>query len=1013
MKPHRLEIFAFGAYPDQEQIDFDLLAEEGLFLIHGPTGAGKTTLLDAMCFALFGEVPGDKGKERLVSDFVKVGTKPLVMFEFSVSGGRYRVTRSPAHEGVKKGGGTIARAGEANLDRFDHGEWNGIATRVSEVKVEVERLLGLTASQFQQVILLPQGKFEQVLRAGSEQREQLLKSLFDTSLFQRMTSTLDDRARNASVTVGRAEDHAAEVRDQAWLKWRGLSELELPAVEGETIEGETIEGEPTDQAGLDLLVARSGALLEDSTAEVEKAAARLETALGRQRTAEATADRWDRRSAALAEQSTLLEQIANVELERRSVAIATAADLLRTSLMAETSSRSEFEAAVAALARARDDWSQAMESAASLPAGLAALGSGGEGAVADIDHAAELVATHRSELGRLAELSVSADVQSDSAHRATAEEVGLVADADRSEAERVGGHERLDATLAELTEARAAEERVGELEQASLAAADRLRSCTALSGARVILALALTAKQSSAEELMAARERSLELRIRYLDGIAATLAAELEEGGLCPVCGSTDHPNKARPAADAVDRDEVDAAEASVSHADSDHDVSVAAWQRAEAEALVLEVAAGDLDVESANAAALEAETAWQQACVLAASRSTVEGEVVVIRSAIASSEEARDASRAKAMGRRAEAAAMSQTAQGLRAEVAKMLGEGVDLELAVAQIGMVADAISSLRSALGELSLKRSLHEQAEGRLTDELARSPFADAVDATSALLGGDQLAILAARVNEYDRSVQRITTTLDAADLQSLPDERPDTESMAAVSKAEHDAHTAAVERRATLADSASDIDRLAGEHRSGDDHLVGLRRDATELQSVFQRCAGKAPPRISVQRWVLATYLEEICQYANLRLDPMTAGRYRLAVDRDAARNAGQSGLGLRVFDAHTGEDRDVSTMSGGETFQASLALALGVADTVAAHAGGVHLGALFVDEGFGTLDPESLQLAMDELDHLREGGRMVGVISHVAALRERIGYGIEVTKSDRGSSLRVCEVGPV
>jgi exonuclease SbcC len=139
---------------------------------------------------------------------------------------------------------------------------------------------------------------------------------------------------------------------------------------------------------------------------------------------------------------------------------------------------------------------------------------------------------------------------------------------------------------------------------------------------------------------------------------------------------------------------------------------------------------------------------------------------------------------------------------------------------------------------------------------------------------------------------------------------------------------------------------------------------------------------------------------------------MTGGRYRLLVDREPARHAGKSGLGLRVSDAHTGDDRDVATLSGGETFQASLALALGVADTVAANAGGVELGALFVDEGFGSLDADALQLAMDELDELRAGGRLVGVISHVGALRERIGYGIEVTRTDKGSHLEVCEVGP-
>ncbi len=173
-----------------------------------------------------------------------------------------------------------------------------------------------------------------------------------------------------------------------------------------------------------------------------------------------------------------------------------------------------------------------------------------------------------------------------------------------------------------------------------------------------------------------------------------------------------------------------------------------------------------------------------------------------------------------------------------------------------------------------------------------------------------------------------------------------------------------------------------------------------------------RCSGRTPPKVSLQRWVLSAYLEEICEFANKRLRSMTGGRYRLSVHRDREWGGGKAGLGLRVHDAYTGQDRGISTLSGGETFQASLALALGVADVVATHTGGVRLDTLFVDEGFGTLDSEALQLAMNELDRLREGGRTVGLISHVGGLRERIRLGIEVHPSDRGSALRVGTVAP-
>jgi exonuclease SbcC len=156
--------------------------------------------------------------------------------------------------------------------------------------------------------------------------------------------------------------------------------------------------------------------------------------------------------------------------------------------------------------------------------------------------------------------------------------------------------------------------------------------------------------------------------------------------------------------------------------------------------------------------------------------------------------------------------------------------------------------------------------------------------------------------------------------------------------------------------------------------------------------------------------VLASYLSEICDLANQRLGAMTSGRYSLLVQRGRAKANAKSGLDLAVHDAFTGEERPVQSLSGGETFQASLALALAVAESVQAHAGGVRLDALFIDEGFGSLDPDALELAMDELDRLRAGGRMVGLISHVGALRERIRFGIEVQPGNGGSRLRVGEL---
>ena len=259
----------------------------------------------------------------------------------------------------------------------------------------------------------------------------------------------------------------------------------------------------------------------------------------------------------------------------------------------------------------------------------------------------------------------------------------------------------------------------------------------------------------------------------------------------------------------------------------------------------------------------------------------------------------------------------------------------------------------------------------------------------------------------QIHTFQLEVTKQEGVLASPDLAELPGERPDTAAAQEAVVLANEGYTNAVERQSEAKRAKTEIDRLAGKHRQGLEALSEKRARAQLLTSVANRCQGKADPFISLQRWVLSTYLADICGYANQRLELMTSGRYQLRLTDEGGRGGRNAGLGLRVLDAYTGEEREVSSLSGGETFQASLALALGVADTVQANAGGVHLEALFIDEGFGTLDPDNLQLAMDELDRLREGGRMIGIISHVGALRERIRSGIEVVASEQGSRVLV------
>jgi exonuclease SbcC len=241
VKPHHLVIEAFGPYAERVAIDFDALSDEGLFLIHGSTGAGKTFLLDAMSFALYGEVSGERGVKGLRSDHASPQAVPRVELDFSAGGARYRVERTPPYTATKqRGSGTTEKLAAAALFRVLGTEQQPVASRASEVTREVERIVGLNAAQFRQVILLPQGRFAEVLRAKAEEREALLKTLFETEIHERAGSWLEDQARSALRAIEEQKRHLAWLREQAAQEWLPFA-LSEPAGSAAATDGDRVD----------------------------------------------------------------------------------------------------------------------------------------------------------------------------------------------------------------------------------------------------------------------------------------------------------------------------------------------------------------------------------------------------------------------------------------------------------------------------------------------------------------------------------------------------------------------------------------------------------------------------------------------------------------------------------------------------------------------------------------------------------------------------------------------------
>lgn len=992
MKIHSLRLSAFGPFAGEEYVDFDAFAADGLFLIEGRTGAGKSSILDAISYALFERAPryGTAAPERLRSDHAGPGDPTIVELTFSTAEGTYRVTRSPKYTRPKaRGEGTTEQAATNVLAQRIDGEWVVLSTKGGETGERIHALVQLNADQFLQVILLAQNRFGEFLRAKSAERLPLLRTLFASARFDR----LQTNAKERTDALGGAQRDAAREEERLVAALTPLLPEPAPVTEGT----EADSAEERDPAWPE----------EQLVAVLESSAARLAVLEG----AAATAD-----SVARAAQAALAERERHVALiERRDRVRTELADLLAAA-PGIAADRSVLEAA--ARARAADPAREREQRARSALERAAAEAEAA--AVAGPDAADALdgrLAQLAEEIGALVPVAAeeatlpALEVAVTTAHAAeTAASAAVTAEVERQ------------ATLPE-TAARLRAEHAAALVAAAVlgaARADATRADAVLA-ATTELALAedalATLNDARAEADRAHAHAAADHRALLdasLAEIAGTLARDLVSGEPCPVCGAHEHPNPAERSESAVTEDDI-----------------AEAGERLERAAATLSRLGGELTAALGEVAALRVRTGGRDAA-------TARSERDAARAAVAVAEEA--GTRAEALSDdlaaiEAERAAAADTLDALtvrertateRHGAALTARETTRTRVAEhrADAESVADRLAELRALRARLELWRTAERalaaartelaEAQRRYRDALAEHGFADVEAQTAARREGDVTAELTAAVGAHETALAGVRARLAEPDLAALPDDVAAEDDAALTDLG---AARAAVANAQDARDTAATT-RARSEQRHGalvlaSAALRSARAGAGAQREEYRRWAQLSDAlaggetnsrRTSLESYVLAAELTKIVAEANIRLAAMTAGRFALALDDSLARRRAKSGLGLRIFDGHTGRERDTETLSGGETFLTSLALALGLAEVVTQGAGGVRLDTLFIDEGFGSLDSETLDVAMATLDGLRSGGRTVGVISHVPALQERIPARLRVRALPTGGS---------
>ncbi len=1033
MRPIKLVLCAFGPYAGVETVDFTRL-HGGLFLIGGDTGAGKTTLFDGIAFALYGEASSDARKaDSLRSQHAAPDSETYVEFTFALRNQVYRVRRNPGYlRPARRGDGMVKENPQAELTLPD----GAAVTNPSAVNARIKEIVGLDRGQFLQIAMLAQGEFRRLLLAKSTEREEIFRDVFGTGRYKALQRLLKDKA----LRQGAQYQELCRSMEQRMRGVRSTEDARYAALTG-IMAAES--GRFAEQ--LDILLQEDTAqeaTLKLSLAESERGLAARHAALAVAEETQRLLGQLTAAETAVAEQNALLPRM-------------------------QADKQALLAGECAAEVKPLDDAAlRAREAIAGLTQEIASLEERIEGLTLELaDHAAVLDAQKAREperqdtagritgiesilpvFGRLTKLTESI------AHMERAMEqkrLGITrahADAQTIEEEAVSLREQLarldalpiDALRLQLAAANTRRElaaRAMDLYKETAAQAEQLAASR-----RAYIAAETRAKASA--------QAAQETEAVFLRAQAGILAQSLQAGEPCPVCGSLDHPapaslaqgtaderavQAARAAYEADRRVLADCSEAAAAQAAS-HDSLQKQLQTACAELLEEDVPEETRKVRLTQTLAAaaqqkaELEGRVQSAEQALRGRDGIETQLdasLARLTALQTQEEAlREELRSDELTHAQSAAQRDTIAQSLpyaneqsardmlEAERAALVAMNRELENSErAHRDCEARLISArtlLDTAQHKLPVAEREERDAQTALSAALQAAGFTDNAAYRAALRPGDTLRQERARLQAYGERLQAAKAAL--AQAQEAASGRP---------PADMDALQAALIAAQTQKDTfAQQLSETSERRRYNADLLAELTKqrqayDETlksyvSLKTLSDTANGElsgSRQKITFERYVQMGFFDRVVAAANRRLTAMTGGRYELLRRREAGDLRMQSGLELDVLDHYSGKTRAAATLSGGESFLAALSLSLGLSDIIQQYAGGIELQAMFVDEGFGSLDSEALERAISALTALAGGDRLVGVISHVDELKSRIENRITIEKTSAGSRI--------
>jgi exonuclease SbcC len=1030
MKPLFLTVQAFGPFAKKQTLNFTALGENPLFLINGPTGSGKSTLLDAMTFALYGQTSGkERDAAQMRCDNADISTPTEVTFTFLLADQVYRVNRLPMQERPKaRGDGTTIQQTEASLwalgsidNYFTHDQLieGKILTskNVSQVNERVKELIGLDADQFRQVMILPQGKFRDFLLADSNQREKIFSALFQTQIYIRLQEKLESNARAINDDYRRLKTQEQELLQEFNAKdYEAIAALVNQQQEYSTAAQERLDHQKhiRDAAYSALNTATS---LNEQFCELEKYQQEYrmlsdqqdDIALQMQRlTAAKKAEGIAHHKANL---DKLTAQIVTLDLaiEQRHKKIQQQQEIVRNG-------ESAYSHANAILADLKATHQQ----------------------IAYLQQLQPKVAELASAQVRLNEIRNAHTVEKNCAvaARTTLEKNKAAL---KSLTERINQHAKSQQQLAE---------KIPALDRLQLSIQRRQR-WQELSVSLAQNSVQINLKQKQLEQLkqrgLDSKNHKTQLEYYWHSQQAALLAAQLKDDMPCPVCGSKAHPAPAAiNGSHIVERADILVANEAyenlrTQYSDESNRLTELTTQRSFLIAEQNEIgqqSEGQLfdqhneqllhelqtEIGILKKAIYELRQALvelpelQKTCEQL-QRTLDDNEIKCEQSSANLQKAEQELAVAQHFKGQLEQAVPEKwhNAPVLEAEIKRLT-----VELETAQEAVINCQRSLAEERLNLNSEEVGLKEREEHRIivrkeidqsqmlwSQLRAAQAFSSEQEFLQAYLSTDQQTKIAEKINLYDQKINTTKSHIEALQIKLANKIRSNINELTEHLEVQENNYDIAQIQWQQINIQLDKVKTAKAKLQQLASKIEKLEKDYELYGSLAQMASGKNPQKLSLQRFVLGVLLDDVLIEASHRLIKMSKGRYRLLRNLDRAKGNLASGLELLVEDSYTGKTRSAATLSGGESFLAALALALGLSDVVQAYAGGIQLDALFIDEGFGSLDQDALELAINTLIDLQTSGKMIGIISHVSELKEQMALRVDIHYLTEGSQIAV------